>query len=275
MDCGWNEFLSILPPRFRQQVDQLGRETGQELRMRLDQPPQLIRRQDQVPLSGKVLREDLHYVVNMACRYSPWTAGSASCGYLTAPGGHRIGMCGEALIKNGKMEGFKTIDSLNLRIARDFPGISGSLSKEKGSVLILGRPGSGKTTLLRDLIRTLSVRENVSVVDERGELFPKGFLRGQRMDILTGCSKREGLERVIRTMTPDTVAVDEITAEEDTEALLQGAWCGVRLLATAHAADVADLKKRTIYRPLAEKGLFGTFVIMQPDKSFRVERGMP
>ena len=275
MNCAWKELLSILPPRLRQQTDIFGKDDGSELRLRLGRPPQMVRKRDSVRLEGNVTAEDLHYVVNMACRYSPWTAGSAVNGYLAAPGGHRIGICGEALIKDGKMEGIREIHSLNIRIARDFAGIGQALCRESGSVLILGRPGSGKTTLLRDLIRQLSSRETVSVVDERGELFPMGVQRGERMDVLLGCSKPEGIDRVLRTMTPDTIAIDEITAEADTRALIQAAWCGVRLLATAHAANLEDLRSREVYRPLVERKLFSTVVIMRPDKSYYVERMVP
>lgn len=272
MNCAWKELLSILPPRLRQQTDIFGKDDGSELRLRLGRPPQMVRKRDSVRLEGNVTAEDLHYVVNMACGYSPWTAGSAANGYLTAPGGHRIGICGEALMKDGKMEGIREIHSLNIRIARDFPGIGQALCRECGPMLIIGCPGSGKTTLLRDLIRQLSSRETVSVVDERGELFPMGVQRGERMDVLLGCSKPEGIDRVLRTMTPDTIAIDEITAEADTRALIQAAWCGVRLLATAHAANLEDLRSREVYRPLVERKLFSTVVIMRPDKSYYVER---
>ena len=173
------------------------------------------------------------------------------------------------------MEGIKTIHSLNIRIARDFPGIAKPLCRETGSILVIGRPGSGKTTLLRDLIRELSYRETVSVVDERGELFPSVFHRGDRMDVLLGCSKPEGIDRVLRTMTPDTIAIDEITAEADTEGLMQAAWCGVRLLATAHASNLDELRSRIVYRPLLEKGLFSTVVVMRQDKSYYEERMAP
>ena len=35
MKCAWNELLSILPLRIRSDVDRLGRESLQELRLRL------------------------------------------------------------------------------------------------------------------------------------------------------------------------------------------------------------------------------------------------
>ena len=53
----------------------------------------------------------------------------------------------------------------------------GKMLIESGSLLLLGPPGSGKTTLLRDLIRRISRKKMVSVVDERRELFPEGFMR--------------------------------------------------------------------------------------------------
>lgn len=272
MNCAWNELLSILPAWLRRDVDRLGRDTLQEIRLRLGMPVTLVLKGGRTCLQRTVLQEDLSYVVNMACRYSPWTAATAASGYITAPGGHRIGLCGDAVVQNGSMTGLRTVRSLNIRVARDFPGIAKELTGLRGSVLILGKPGSGKTTLLRDLIRQLSAKENVSVVDERGELFPAGFVAGQGTDIMTGCSKSHGMDTVLRTMGPDTIAVDEITAVEDCTALIQAGWCGVRLLATAHASGLADLRSRKVYAPLVEHRLFETAVILQTDKSFRTER---
>lgn len=272
MICAWKELLAILPLDFRQQVDKLGRDTAQELRIRLGKPPGLALPGKTVPIGRAVTADDLNFVVNTACRYSPWTAATAASGYLTAPGGHRIGICGDAVEKGGIMTGFRTVRSLNIRIARDFPGIGAPLAGLGGNILILGRPGSGKTTLLRDLIRQRSIRECVAVVDERGELFPQGLPTGDATDILTGCAKPQGIDAVLRTMGPDTVAVDEITAAADCDALVQAGWCGVRLLATVHGSSVQDLRSRRVYRPILESGLFDTLVILRPDNSFRTER---
>jgi len=110
------------------------------------------------------------------------------------------------------------------------------------------------------------------VVDERGELFPAGFNRGARVDVLTGCTKGHGIEILLRTMGPDTIAVDEITAQEDCKAMVQAGWCGVRMLATAHAGSVRDLKARPLYKPLVDNGLFDHVFVMGRDKSWREER---
>ena len=272
MICAWKELLSILPPSLRPEVDKLGKESAQQLRLRLGDPLTIVTQTQKIAIGNPVTQDTLNYVVNTACRYSPWTAATAASGYITAPGGHRVGICGDAVVKDDTMTGFRSVRSVHIRVARDFPGIAGKLATMQGNLLLLGKPGSGKTTLLRDLIRQRSRRENISVVDERGELFPAGFDPGCSVDVISGCSKVQGIDAVLRTMGPDTIAVDEITAAVDCDALLQAGWCGVRLLATVHGAGVRDLRSRKVYRPILESGLFDTLVILNEDKSFRTER---
>ena len=73
-------------------------------------------------------------------------------------------------------------------------------------------------------------------------------------------------------MSPNTIAVDEITATEDCNALINAAWCGVDLLATTHAGSKHDLYNRAVYRPLIENRIFQTLIILHPDKSWTAER---
>ena len=276
MRCAWQELLSVLPISMRSQVTELGKASLQELRMRLGHSPELICAGEQICLPMKLESGDLQFVINAASRYSPWLAETLSRGYLTAPGGHRIGVCGEAVMKNARMAGIRNPTALCIRVARDFPGMLQNRCLISGSVLIIGQPGSGKTTFLRDLIRLRSNNGtgSVAVVDERGEIFPaaSGFVSGQRTDVITGCGKKEGMEAVLRTMGPETIAVDEITSESDCEGLLHAAWCGVSLIATAHAASKRDLCSRPVYKPLISTKIFDTLVILQKDKSWRMER---
>lgn len=271
MMCQWDELLGILPRWMRQPVDGLGRYSLQELRLRQGAPPELVLGDGSRWLDRPCGREDLGFCIQAASRYSPWAAESVKKGYLTAPGGHRLGLCGLALYRGGTMTGLREITSVCIRVARDYPGIAKD-APMTGSVLILGAPGWGKTTLLRDLVRQRSRLQPVAVVDERGELFPEGYDTGARTDVLRGCRKGEGIDMVLRTMGPSVIALDEITAQEDCRGLLRAAGCGVTLLATAHAGCREEFFTRSIYSDLVEKGIFSWLIVMKPDKSFTVER---
>lgn len=272
MTCAWKQLLAVLPVWMRKEVDQYRQEPLQELRLRINAPPALVLAQRTCWLNRNITREDLTFTVNTASSYSPWTAASAAKGYLTIAGGHRMGLCGEVVVQQGRVTGFREISSLCIRVARDFPGIAGDLKTLSGSILLLGPPGSGKTTLLRDLIRQKELSDTVCVVDQRKELFPEGLPRGNRVDVLSGCSKKEGIRMLLRTMGPGCIAMDEITDPEDTTALLEAANCGVSLLATAHAGSLDDYRQRKIYRPLWENQIFPWVVVLQKDKSYTLER---
>jgi len=276
MNCAWDELLAILPQRLRKESADWDREDLQEIRLRLNQPAELVFGQGPVWTGQPCRKEDLSFVINAASRYSPWAAATAAQGYVTAPGGHRVGICGTCSVHQGEISGIRQLSSLCIRVAKDIPGFSNS-APISGSVLIIGPPGSGKTTLLRDLIRRRSDvgSGSVAVVDERGELFPpeSGFRQGKRTDVITGCGKEHGIDAVLRTMGPGTIAVDEITSQEDCKALLQAGWCGVSILATAHASCVEDLYQRNVYKPLVEQKLFDTLLVMNRDKTWKQERG--
>ena len=271
MMCQWESVCSILPTWLRKDVDELGRESLQELRLRINAPPELNLGTRRKWLTRPVMKEDILFCINTASRYSPWSSSSISQGYLTVSGGHRIGLCGECICKEESVSGIREVSSLNIRIARDFPGIADAIVA-KESLLILGAPGWGKTTLLRDLSRKISQNETVSVVDQRGEVFPEGMTTGKSMDILSGCGKAEGVRMLLRSMGPQWIVLDEITAPEDMEAVIEAQGCGVKLLATAHASSIQDLHRRPAYRRLLDQGIFQTFVVLRPDKSYRTER---
>ncbi len=237
-----------------------------ELRLRLGRPPRVHTAVGFRELEGRVQEGDLAFVLNAASGYAPWNAATMARGYLTAPGGHRIGVCGD---HNG--EHIRSVTSLCIRLARDVTGIARGLPAGE-NLLILGPPGSGKTTLLRDLVRSLP--GPVAVVDERREVFPEGFLRGNA-DVLWGVSKERGLDMVLRSMGPKVIAMDEITSQADCMALQQAAWCGVGLIATAHASNVADLKIRTVYRPLVQTGIFRRAAVLGKDYHWNLQEVLP
>lgn len=271
MEVCWKELIEILPAAMRSEVDKLKKEGLLELRLRIGQMPQAHCLSGFHSFGKAVNAEELKSVVNLSTHFSPWTSATSSQGYITAPGGHRIGICGEAICLNDRITGFRSIDSLCIRVCRDVPGAADSLDRLQGNILIIGAPGWGKTTLLRDLCRWVSRQKCVAVVDERQELFPQGFQRGEKMDVLLGCGKQQGMEMVLRSMGPEYIAVDEITGRDDCAGILRCIGCGVRLLATAHASSMDDFRRRPLYQELIEAKVFDWTVVMNSNRQYHVE----
>ncbi|NLG37629.1 MAG: stage III sporulation protein AA [Clostridiales bacterium] len=204
-------------------------------------------------------------------------------GYLTLPGGYRVGLGGEVACTRGRITHMKAVTSLNIRIVRAVTGAADALmghicpgSGQLRSTLILSVPGMGKTTMIRDIARQLSdgaprrggVR--VAIIDERGEI---GGCRegtaamdvGVRTDILDGCPKAEGLLWAIRSLAPRVVITDEIGSEDDARALIEARNAGVAVVASAHAAGIRDAFRRPSLRLLAEEAIFDLYALLGPE----------
>lgn len=279
MTCAWEAYLDLLPVWMRSDVDKLGASQLREIRLRVGCAVELALKDQFIYLERIASRQDIQFVINTATRFSPWSVDTIRNGYVTARGGHRVGICGDATSDDGKMTGIRTANMVCIRVARDIHGNSFGINPCDCSILIIGRPGCGKTTLLRDLVRQRSSHGNgsVGVVDERCELFPISqgehcFDPGQNTDVISGVDKKHGIEILLRCMNPDVIAVDEITSKQDCEAVVEAGWCGVHLFATAHAGSREELYRRPIYRPLINLGLFDLLVTMQPDMRWTVER---
>ena len=279
MKCAWQAFLNLLPNHIRSEVEKYKYKEPQELRIRIGLQPELIFQHGAYMLTHRATRDDITFIINIASQYSPWNVQTIREGYITAPGGHRIGICGISSVSEKKILNVSIPTSICIRVAADYEGIAKSIASINSSILIIGPPGSGKTTLLRDFIRCKSENEqgSICVVDEREEIFPTHngqacFYTGRRTDVLSKLDKASGIMAVLRSMNPEWIAVDEITSEGDCDAILHAGWCGVKLVATAHAGSIFDLNNRPIYKPLIEKKLFPNILILRRDKSWTMER---
>lgn len=197
--------------------------------------------------------EDIANCFAELCRYSVHSyAAEISEGYVTLDGGHRVGICGTAVMRDGKIETLRDISSLNIRISRQVRGCAeelyGRVFDRPRSLLLAGKPMCGKTTLLRDLTRLLGGRYKVTLIDSRNEI--SACIRGtptldigQHTDVLCGCPKSEGILLALRSMSPEIIICDEIG--RDHKAVEQCLFCGVKLIASAHAGSIAELKRRS------------------------------
>ncbi|MBR5491090.1 MAG: stage III sporulation protein AB, partial [Oscillospiraceae bacterium] len=191
-------------------------------------------------------------------------------GYLHAGHGIRIGICGVYSEKGMVSAG--DISSLALRLPHEMKGIGAeaieSLRPFDSSILIISPPGGGKTSFLRELIRkTSEAGVRVCLCDERGEVAAmwqgvSSFDLGPMCDVLSGVEKRRGITMLLRSMNPRIIAVDEISAEYDGQAMKEALSCGAAIYATAHGKNLEELMKRPHYKQMISDGLFQKAVII-------------
>lgn len=283
MESRLEQAAACLPVSLRQRLEYLGEEQKccEEIRLRIGQPLQVTLGGKERTLSGnRLTAEEISMTFHCAAEYSVHTYADSLCqGFLTLRGGHRIGVCGQTAVQQGKMLSFRSISSLNIRIARQVKGTAApqlldQLRRTDGvvSALFLSPPGRGKTTLLRDIARQLSDQGiRTALADERSELaalhggVPQ-FDIGQHTDVIDGCPKADAAMMLVKTMSPQLLVLDEITSEADAHAAEYASHCGVAVLASAHAWNWDDFRLRPLYRNLLERSIFSRIFSIQADR---------
>lgn len=257
----------------------------EEIRLRIHKPVELVfqQRTKTVQKDGKVYLFSEKEAAQVMGRLSSHSLYSLEeelkRGYITVKGGHRVGICGQAITASGVVQHIHHISSFNIRIARQHVHCAESLINylvDDGrcvNTLIIGRPQSGKTTLLRELARQFSNGDSsshrrafkVGIVDERSEIagcfhgIPQNDV-GTRTDVLDACPKAEGMMMMIRSMSPEILIVDELGRKEDMEAIFEAINAGVQIIATIHGQDLEQIIKRPWIQPLLKAHVFDRFV---------------
>ena len=229
-----------------------------------------------------VTREDLKETMEYISGYSLYSyEDEMRQGFLTVQGGHRVVVTGQVILYCNEIQGMNYISCINVRLAHEGVGCADQVMpyiRKKDWVahtLIVSPPRGGKTTLLRDIIRQLSNGEEkkkmpgvtVGVVDERSELagsyqgVPQNDL-GMRTDVLDGCPKAEGMEMLIRSMSPAVVAVDELGRKEDFKAVESVIHSGCKVIATAHGNSIEDVIHQPYFEKLVRRRVFERYIFL-------------
>lgn len=264
----------------------------EEIRLRINRPVRIVGegRMYYLTAAGELKRqpenalichrEELDRALELMSDYSLYAFNEEiKNGFITLPGGHRVGICGQAVCDKGEVKHIKNISSMNFRLAGQRIGIASELTRHLMrtggiySTLILSPAGCGKTTLLRDIVRCVSdMGTTVSVIDERSEIAAcyKGVPQndvGDCTDVMDMVPKSRGIMMVLRAMSPRVIAVDEINQNEDIGAIRSARSCGAALLCTMHSDENSFEQK------IVSEGIFERFVQLTNDRRCKVYDG--
>lgn len=279
--------ISKLPEDFKSKLE--------EIRLRINKPLMVYGAMNDyfVDINGGITtspsnaycvnKENIEKTLQFVSNYSIYAVEEEiKSGYITVQGGHRIGIVGKVIMDKGSIKTMKHFSGLNIRISREKIGASNNLlpfiisqNGELQNTLIVSPPQCGKTTLLRDIIREISSGVphlnlkgmKVGVVDERSEIgacfegIPQNDL-GPRTDILDSCPKAQGIMILIRAMSPQVIATDEIGREEDSNSIKEAMMAGIKLITTVHGRSLEDVLKKDIVGKLIEDGVFERIVFL-------------
>ncbi|MCL2336320.1 MAG: stage III sporulation protein AA [Firmicutes bacterium] len=294
---GWSEILPVLPLHLEQLIAAQPNHILarlEEIRLRRDRPL-LLRaggqdfflhpdgQADDLPDNPYLISgEDLERVIQNISGSSFYALEEElRNGYITLPGGHRVGLTGRAVLEDGRVKTLKYLSGLNIRVSREVKGAAAALlprllDQVAGNIhhtVLFSPPCCGKTTLLRDLARLASngapqlnyPGRTVGLVDERSEI--AGCYRGVpqmdvgvRTDVLDGCPKAQGMMMLLRSMSPEIIVTDEIGKMEDVSALEEVFNAGVRIIVTIHASSLRELNNRPALKYLLQLNTIQRFV---------------
>lgn len=260
--------MAVLPYRLYEEAASrlYGYGRAEEIRCRLDRRTYITVMGENIALDHIADRQDMEKMTEQIFGGSLYAhRETLAQGFVTLDGGIRVGVCGRAVIEQGRISGVYDVTSLNFRlparIGATYGAIEGLLRQGSGA-LIFSPPGVGKTTLLRSLASCVASGQKplrVCVIDTRCELSMCDGSLGNA-DVLLGYPKGVGIEIATRCFSPQLIVCDEIGSEAEAEAIELAANCGVPILASAHGDSIDSLLCRRPIERLHRAAVFSYYV---------------
>ena len=288
-----DEILNFFPEEIKQKIKQNIIENIEEIRIRTYKPIILKNGQAEKQIDYIITPNTVLQILQKICENSIYSYQNQICnGFITLHGGHRVGITGNAVIKDEQVINLNYISSLNFRIARQvfncsstaLPYIINSSQNDIYTTLIVSPPGCGKTTLLRDLVRRISngIPEmnfkgvTCGIVDERGEISAlyKGVPQndiGIKVDIIENVSKDVAMKMLIRSMTPKVIVADEIGNSKDIEAINYAICSGSKGIFTAHGSSMFDITLNPMIKELISLNIIERIIFLDENKKGNIK----
>ena len=266
VDKALSEVTCKLPKNLAEKMNKIKHTNLQEIRFRTSCPVMLYYsdRKSYLGNAGECAcseamicsSRDIEEIVANFCEHSVYAyTENIKEGFITLPGGHRVGIGGRAVGNSEEVLNLTDFSSVNIRIAREYKDSAKDVADiiQDGeriyNTLIIAPPGAGKTTLLRDIARRISENFKVTIIDERFEIAAQRqgvaqFDVGMQTDILSGISKTNGIRHALRSLSPDVIVCDEIGNKEDlvsVENILKG---GCKIITTMHGYSIEEAQKK-------------------------------